>query len=241
MSDCLIIIPAHNEEKNIGRVLSELKKQYPRMDILVVDDGSVDSTAAVVEREQVLLISLPYNLGYGGALQTGYKYAVNAGYCCVIQFDADGQHDPCDIGTILELLEEKKWDIVLGSRFLGKSSYRVGFVKMFAIRTFRLLIKLTTGVRITDPSSGLQGLSYRTFTYYAGLGRYPSDYPDADVLIQMLLSGYSICEFPANIRDRDSGKSMHNGIKPLYYGLKMLVSICVVLLRKKSGGGVNNE
>lgn len=233
-SKCLILIPAYNEEKNIGRVMREIRGARILEDILVINDGSADKTASIVEEAGERVVSLPYNLGYGGALQTGFKYAAGKGYKYVIQFDADGQHDPKDLEVILELLETGKPDIVIGSRFMGRSSFYTGILKKLAIGVFRFLIKFSTGVRITDPTSGLQGLSQRAYRHYAVLGNYPEDFPDADTLIYMILSGYRVEEFPANIRERHSGKSMHSGFRILYYFIKMLVSIFVVLLRKKT-------
>jgi glycosyltransferase involved in cell wall biosynthesis len=203
------------------------------MDILVINDGSKDNTEKVAQDEKVMIISHPYNLGYGGALQTGYKYAVMAGYKYVIQIDGDGQHDTEDIRLIIEMMRAGS-DIVIGSRFLGRGSYKTGFLKIIAIKIFRLIINISTKVKITDPSSGLQGLSRRTFCYYAKMGNFPPDYPDADILIQMIINGYKIVEFPANIKERIHGTSMHAGLRPVVYFFKLLVSILVVLLRQKS-------
>ncbi|PKM87985.1 MAG: glycosyl transferase family 2 [Firmicutes bacterium HGW-Firmicutes-12] len=233
MRDCLIIIPTYNEEVNIKKVLSDIRELYSNIDTLVINDGSTDNTEKVVQNEKVMLISLPYNLGYGGALQTGYKYAVLAGYEYVIQIDGDGQHDPEDIRLIIEKMQ-KGIDIVIGSRFLGRGSYKTSFIKIIAIRIFRSIINISTKVKITDPSSGLQGLSKRAFSYYAKIGNFPPDYPDADILIQMIINGYKIVEFPANIRERKHGTSMHAGLRPIVYFFKLLVSILIVLLRPKS-------
>lgn len=233
MNSCLIIIPAFNEEQNIGKVITEIKGLELAVDILIVNDGSSDCTKEVVCSAKTELLNLPYNLGYGGALQTGFKYAVRKGYPYVITFDADGQHDPRDIPVILQLLQRYKSDIVIGSRFLGRGNFHTGILKKTAILIFRSIIRLSTGTSITDPSSGLQGLSRRVYTYYATMGNYPVDYPDADILIQMLLNKYNVLEFPANIRARNFGSSMHQGLRPLFYFAKMLVSILVVLLRPK--------
>lgn len=234
MHNCLIIIPAHNEEKNISNVLTEIQKHNPDVDILVINDGSGDKTAEIVMNMGIKIINVPYNLGYGGALQTGFKYAVNQEYKYVIQFDGDGQHDSEDIKTIVELLVNVDTDIVIGSRFLGRGNFQTGCMKRIAIAIFRFIIKTTTGVKITDPSSGLQGLSRDAFAFYANMGNFPSDYPDADILIQMILNGYNVTEIPANIRVRNHGTSMHAGLRPILYFMKMLVSIMVVLLRHKS-------
>lgn len=233
-SDCLVIIPAYNEERNIGRVLKEIRSLKIDLDIVVVDDGSRDGTGAVTGEAGERVITLPYNLGYGGALQTGFKYAADMGYNYIIQFDADGQHDPEDIPVILGRLRSGAMDIIIGSRFLGNGSAYAGTLKRTAIWLFRFLIKISTGVRITDPTSGLQGLTCRAFSHYAARGNYPEDFPDADTLIGMILSGYRVTEFPANIRERISGRSMHSGVRTVFYFIKMLVSILVVFIREKT-------
>lgn len=238
-ADCLVLIPAFNEERNIGRVLKEIRSLNIDLDIVVINDGSRDKTAAVVEEEGEKVITLPFNLGYGGALQTGFKYAAAMGYNYIVQFDADGQHDPGDIPIIINQLRTGLPDIVIGSRFLGNGSLSTGLMKKSAISVFRFLIKISTGVRITDPTSGLQGLTNRAFSYYAALGNYPEDFPDADTLIYMILSGYRVNEVPANMRERMSGKSMHVGFKTIFYFVKMLVSILVVLLREKTKAEVS--
>jgi len=229
----LIIIPALNEEGNIASVLHGIFKYCPDCDVLVVNDGSKDATSSVAKKEGVNVIDHLYNIGYGGALQTGFKYAVDSGYEYVIQFDADGQHDPEDIIKIIEKLETNSYDIVIGSRFI-KGNTKVGMIKRAAIQCFRMLIKIFTGKNITDPTSGLQGLNQVVFSYYAKMGNFPEDFPDADTLIHMLNRGHLVFEIPANIRERMSGKSMHLGLNTIYYFFKMLVSIMVVVLRHKT-------
>ena len=233
MKDTLIIIPAYNEEKSIGSTLSNLLSLNLFADILVINDGSRDFTENEAIRKSVDIITLPYNLGYGAAMQTGFKYAVSMGYQYAIQFDADGQHDPRDIRTIITELKKGQNHIFIGSRFLGRGSFRLGLMKKIAISFFKFIIKITTGAKISDPTSGLQGLSRQAFTYYAEMGNYPKDFPDADVLIQMIYLGYNVGEFPANIMHRSSGESMHSGLKPVLYFVKILLSIMIVLSRKK--------
>lgn len=236
MPECLVIIPAYNEEKNIGRVIGEIRSLNLDLDIVVVNDGSVDRTGYAAREAGEKVISLPFNLGYGGALQAGFKYAAGMGYNYIVQFDADGQHDPGNIPEILGLLKTGDLDIVIGSRFLGGRPARTGLLKKFAIWVFKFMIKASTGVVITDPTSGLQGLSRRVCTHYASPGNYPEDYPDADTLIHMILSGYRVMEIPSCMRERYSGRSMHAGLKTVFYFIKMLVSILVVLIRKKKPG-----
>lgn len=229
-NDGLIIIPALNEEANIGQVLQEIRDQGLNLDIVIIDDGSVDDTARIAEELGEKVIKHLYNIGYGGALQTGFKYALEKEYNYVIQFDADGQHDPSDIQKLVLKLQEGGGDIVIGSRFLG-SGFKIGFFKMNVIRFFRLVIRSFTGSMITDPTSGLQALNRRAFANYAAMGNFPEDFPDADTLIRMLRSKFRVVEVPVNIKERTSGVSMHKGLKAVYYLLKMSVSISVVLVR----------
>lgn len=233
-TDCLLIIPAYNEERNVGHVLRELRGCGIDLDLIVIDDGSVDQTVAVVHCEQEKALSLPFNLGYGSAVQTGFKLATVLDYDYVIQFDADGQHDPRDIAPILTELRRGGYDIVVGSRFRGSGHQQLGVAKRIGIGLFRYLIMICTGSRVSDPTSGLKGLSRRAFNYYAIMGHYPEDYPDADTLIQTLLTGLTVTETPANMRLRRSGIPMHAGVKTIYYVAKMLISILVVVLRAKT-------
>jgi glycosyltransferase involved in cell wall biosynthesis len=230
----LVIIPAFNEEQNLGAVLQGLLGIGIAADILVVNDGSLDNTAEVAARYPVTVISHPYNLGYGAALQTGYKYAVEKGYDYVLQFDADGQHSPTDLLLIMAELEKGDADILMGSRYLeGGTAFKSGAMKKLAVRFFRGLIRLFTGVKITDPTTGLRGLSKNVFQYYSVRDRFPADFPDADILIQMILRKYRIREVPAHMRIREAGESMHAGLKPILYMMKIMLAIFVVLLQYK--------
>lgn len=231
MAAGLVIIPAYNEESNIGKVLDEIINMNLDVDILVIDDGSADRTKYIAKQKNVEVLSHPYNMGYGAALQTGFKYAVESNYKYVIQFDADGQHYPEYIKEMIEELERDSYDIIIGSRFIENKEYKTSNLKMIVIKLMRMLIKLFTGKRITDPTSGFQGLSSRTFKYYSVMGNFPYDYPDADIIIQMLRLGYRLKEIPITIKERTCGESMHSGIKPLIYLLKMLLSIFIVIIR----------
>lgn len=238
--DLLIIIPAYHEEANIGRLLEQL--EIPEIaeiaDILVIDDGSADGTGRIVREHGHELITLVYHMGYGNALLAGYQYAVRRQYRYVIQIDADGQHDICNIFTIYERLRGaneagESPDIVLGSRFLeGSESFRISWLKKMTIGVFRRLIRLTTGQKITDPTSGLQGLNLRTLRYYSGYAHFDDKYPDANMVIQMVLLGYRIEEVPAVMHERETGNSMHSGlIRQGIYMTHMGFSICAILLR----------
>lgn len=230
----LILIPVYNEEKSLENLFRELDRPEIRefADCVFINDGSTDRSERILEESGREYVSHIYNMGYGSALQTGYKYAVRNGYGCLIQMDADGQHDICNVQRISEALGQKDEsgalpDIVLGSRYLpGSTPFPTGFMKRFAMSVFRGLIRLATGKRITDPTSGLQGLSGDVVRYYAGFNHFDDKYPDANMLLQMLLLGYRVREIPAVMHPRVSGVSMHSGLKPVIYMFRM--SICMI-------------
>lgn len=229
----LIIIPAYNEEKNISSVLKEIRSFNYDADIIVINDASKDNTEQIVIENGEKVINHFYNLGYGGALQTGFKYAVAMDYEFVIQFDGDGQHDPADIQTIIDLLATDRYDIIIGSRFIIKNTFHTHVGKKIAINLFRFIIKVSAGVNVTDPTSGFQGLNRKTFEYYSRMGNFPNDYPDADTLIHILKRNFRVKEVPVNMRNRLFGQSMHSGLKSIYYLIKMIISVSMVILRAK--------
>lgn len=240
-NDLLIIIPAYNEEKTIGAVLEKLTEPAiaDYADVLVMNDCSSDKTEEVVRRYPVFIVNHVYNLGYGCGLQVGYKYAVSKGYKYVIQMDADGQHDVSNIRVIFDRLSTPRADgtlpdIVLGSRFLKDSpKYPTSSVKKFAYKLFSGMIRIGAGNRIADATTGLQGLNYRAFSFYAGYNHFDDKYPDANMIMQMSLLGYDIEEIPALMHERTEGVSMHSGLKPFVYMLRMTLSIFAVYIRMK--------
>ena len=230
----LIILPAYNEVNNISNVLEELLSIPFKADILVVNDGSIDGTEDIASTYPVKVISHPCNLGYGAALQTGYRYAFLKGYEYCLQFDADGQHNPTDLNRMADAFNQQTADIIIGSRFLNKSkSSPIPWKKKIAISFFRTIIFRLTGMKITDPTSGFKGFSRKVFTFYSQQGQYPADFPDADILIHMLLNNFRIKEIPVTMREREFGESMHSGWKPFYYMTKIMLSILLVLLRHR--------
>jgi len=226
----LLVIPAFNEEENITTVISGVKDLFPELDILVVDDGSDDKTSDISRSLGAFVVTLPFNLGYGTALQTGFKYAAKNNYDYLIHMDADGQHDPESISLLIKEITNSDVDIVIGSRFLESSNYKHVFFKRVGIIIFRVIINLFTGEHITDPTSGFQALNRKAFEFYSYI--YPADFPDTDVIITSHRCGFSIKEIPVKIYPRVSGKSMHSGLKPIYYIFKMFLSIFVTILRK---------
>lgn len=239
--DLLIIIPAYNEEKTIAGLLEKLEKPEVSKiaDILVMNDASSDSTNEIVKERNHEVIKHVFNLGYGSGLQLGYKYAVRKGYDYVIQMDADGQHDICNIRRIYDELKTKDEngnypDIVMGSRFMeGSTEFPITLTKKIAWTWFQMLIKLFTGVKIVDPTTGLQGLNKRTFSFYSAYDHFDDKYPDANIITQMLLLGYQIRQIPAVMHIREAGESMHSGLKPVIYMFRMTFSVFAVWVREK--------
>ena len=226
----LVIIPARNEAANIGRVLSELQSAQLALDILVVDDCSTDETATMASAAGARVLRLPCNLGYGGAVQTGFQYAVRHGYGLGVLMDADGQHDPSCLCDLLRPVRDGEADMALGSRFLGRMEYHTTPVKRMGVAIFRSLVSRITAQRITDPTSGFQALNYDVMAFFAA-DNYPVDFPDADTILLLHFAGFRLTEVPVTMRERLSGVSMHSSWKPVYYVFKMFLSIFIVLLR----------
>jgi glycosyltransferase involved in cell wall biosynthesis len=226
-----VIIPAYNESGRIASTIAGIKK-FSDADIIVVSDGSTDDTVNEAKGAGAAVIDLPFNLGYGAALQTGFKYALKKGYEFAVQMDADGQHDPSSIELLITPVIKDEVDVVIGSRFLDKGNYKAPFVRRIGMYFFGIIASIVTGRKITDPTSGFQALNKKVMEFYAS-NAYPIDYPDADVLIMLHRKGFRFKEIPV-IMHNAAKPSMHGGIlKPLYYIFKMLLSIFVTLLRKE--------
>ncbi len=237
--EVLIIIPAYNEEKTIGGLLDKLEEAgiTKWSDILVMNDASSDDTGKLVRGRGYTVVTHIFNLGYGSGLQLGYKYAARKHYKYVIQMDADGQHDVKNVEVLYKALttkgeDGKTPDIVLGSRFVeGAAEYKVGFAKKFAIKLFKGLIRMLGHLKVTDPTTGLQGLSHGAFYFYSKYNHFDDRYPDANMILQMHLLGFKIMEVPAIMHIRTEGVSMHSGLKPIIYMIRMMYSIISVWVR----------
>lgn len=237
--ELLIIIPVYNEEEAIGSLIDEMRAIGIEElgDILVINDGSTDQTQSIVESKQIKIISKPFNLGYGSTLQLGYKYATSKNYQYIIQIDGDGQHDLSNIKVVYVALvrEIDRPDIVIGSRFLSEENeMETNLFKNIAISFFRKIIQFFTKQEITDPTSGLQGLNRSAFIFYSQYGNFDYQYPDINMIIQMILEGYTIVEVPAHMYERETGESMHSGIiKPIKYMMLMSLSTISILIRQR--------
>ncbi len=226
----LVVMPAYNEARNIRRVLEAVRGQVAA-DILVVDDGSSDGTAAEARKAGARVAVHPVNLGYGAALQTGYRFALRHGHDAVIQLDADGQHDPASIPRLVE--ELARADVVVGSRFLDGQSYRPPPSRRLGMWLFGKVASALAGQHISDPTSGFQAISREALRFYAH-ERYPADYPDADVLAMVARAGLRLADVPVRMRQSADGKSMHGGLlKPLYYVFRMTLALALVPLRSE--------
>jgi glycosyltransferase involved in cell wall biosynthesis len=233
MPSRLLILPAHNEASNLPRVIPEARAAAPGYDLLVIDDGSRDATAAVAASLGAEVVTLPVNLGYGGAVQTGFRYAVEHGYDLAVVMDADGQHDPAGIHPLAETVLSGQADVAVGSRFRGRMAYQQPWIKRVGMRLFAWTVARITQREVTDPTSGFQALNRDALRFFA-YDNYPVDYPDADTLLVLHYAGFRVTEVPVTMRERLSGVSMHSGWKPFYYVLKMWLAIAMVVLRQQT-------
>jgi glycosyltransferase involved in cell wall biosynthesis len=238
MMKTLVVIPGYNEEGRIGSVIQGIREYLPSTEVLVVDDGSIDRTRSQAIEAGARVISHPFNLGYGTALQTGFKYALARGYDRLIQMDGDGQHDPSSIAVLMGPVERGEADIVIGSRFLENHEigsdhppFRAPLIRRLGMGFFRIITSLIIGQKITDSTSGYQAMNRRALEWVSS-ERFPFDYPDADVIIMLHRAGFRIQEVPVRMFENQNKKSMHSGWKPVYYVFKMLLSILVTLMRK---------
>ncbi|MBC7232628.1 MAG: glycosyltransferase family 2 protein [Chloroflexi bacterium] len=229
----ILIMPAHNEASNIGHVLAEIRGTGLTLDILVVDDCSTDETALVALEAGARVLRLPCNLGYGGAVQAGFRYAVHYGYDFGVLMDADGQHAAGCITDLLRVVQSGEADIALGSRFLGRMEYHASFFKRVGMAFFSQVVSRITRQRITDPTSGFQAFNREVMSFFA-TDNYPVDFPDADTILLLHFAGFRLAEVPVVMRERLSGQSMHSSWKPIYYVFKMFLSIFIVLLRQRT-------
>lgn len=229
-----VIIPAYNEAERIASTIADIRK-FSNADIIVVNDGSTDNTVSEAKAAGAAVLDLPFNLGYGAALQTGLKYALKKGYEFTVQMDADGQHDPSAIQSLIKPVLDSEIDIAVGSRFLSGGDYKAPFIRRVGMLFFAFIASIFTGKRITDPTSGFQALNRKVMEFYASEA-YPVDYPDADVIIMLHRRGIKFKEVPITMKRAVGKVSMHSGLKPFYYTFKMLLSILVTLLRNKGEG-----
>jgi glycosyltransferase involved in cell wall biosynthesis len=226
----LIIIPAYNEEQSVGKVVEDVKRHHPEVDMLVVNDGSKDLTSEIAKSKGAVALDLPFNLGIGGAMQAGYQYAKEKGYDIAIQVDADGQHNPKEIPKLLHALEAKKVDMVIGSRFIGDSGYKSSTMRRVGISIFSQVISMIVRQKITDPTSGFRASNRKAIQLFAS--NYPQDYPEPEVVILLHQCHLKIGEVPVGMSERYSGESSITKIMSIYYMVKVLLAIFVDCFKK---------
>jgi glycosyltransferase involved in cell wall biosynthesis len=226
----LAIVPALNEEHAVGRVIAEIRQYDPRVEVLVVDDGSTDRTALVAEAEGARVVRLPFNLGIGGAMQTGFRYAFEHGFALAVQVDGDGQHTPAEIPKLLAPLYADQADMVVGSRFTGERSYRAPFFRRLGIALFAAVVSLIARQRVTDTTSGFRAVNRKGIALFAA--DYPHDYPEVEATLMVHRHELRLVEVPVAMRGRETGRSSITPIRSVYYMIKVLLAILVTLFRR---------
>lgn len=226
----LIIVPAFNEAEQIGQVVEDIRAHVPYADIVVVNDGSKDDTLEQALLTGATVLNLPYNLGIGGAVQTGYLHALNNQYDIAVQIDGDGQHDPADLKQLLSVLVDSGADMVIGSRFLNKSGFQSTLMRQMGIRFLSLLVSRLTRNKATDTTSGFRVCSRRAISLFAE--RYPTDYPEVESLILLNNQGLRFTEAPVTMRPRAFGKSSITLLRSIYYMIKVTLALFISHSRK---------
>jgi glycosyltransferase involved in cell wall biosynthesis len=243
MQKVLVILPVHNEEKNLPNLLPSLIRESQKIyaDILAVNDASSDRSLQVLEQYGIPTLTHISQMGYGVTIQTGYKYAYRAGYEYAIQLDGDGQHDPRCLPSILCELQSQKYDIAIGSRFLPKDKipfppkgplYYGTSLRWIGIHVFRFVLLCLCWRPITDPTSGYIGFNRNALHFLCGKS-FPFDYPDADMIVTFLKNGLRLCEIPVYMYNNDKRHSLHRGCRPIWYVIKVFIAIFIASIRKR--------
>ncbi|HEY6962563.1 MAG TPA: glycosyltransferase family 2 protein [Gaiellaceae bacterium] len=231
MSDRRIaIVPAYNEEHNIARVVAELRDFDPALVVVVVSDGSVDRTAANAEAAGALVLRLPFNLGIGGAVQTGFRFAWEHGYALAVRCDGDGQHIPAELPKVIGPVVAGEADIAVGSRFVAGEGYRSSASRRIGIRVLAAVVSAIARQRVTDTTSGFQALNRRALELFAA--DYPHDYPEVEGMVMTIKHRLRLVEVPVRMREREHGRSSITALRSVYYMAKVLTALFVGLFRR---------
>lgn len=227
----LIIIPAYNEEGNIEKTMQDLLNNVPDMDTIIINDCSTDATRKILRRKEYPYIDLPINLGIGGGVQTGYRYALEHGYDIAIQFDGDGQHDARYLKDLIAPIESGQADVVIGSRFVEKEGFQSTGMRRLGIKFLSGLIHILCGVKVRDVTSGMRAVNRKMIEQFAV--DYAQDYPEPEALLAAGIAGARVMEVPVQMRERQGGVSSINPIRSVYYMIK--VSLALILSRLTQG------
>jgi len=228
----IVIIPARNEENSVGGVIREIQAADPDFVVVVVDDGSTDRTAQVAEATGAIVLKLPYNLGIGGAVQTGYQYARENDFDIAVQVDGDGQHDPSEIARLLEPILDGRADMVVGTRFAEGGGYRGTRMRRVGIHLFAAIVSLIVRQRVTDTTSGFRAVNRRAIRLFALY--YPHDYPEVEATVVLSRHGLKMVEVPVQMRIRETGNSSITAVRSVYYMVKVLLALFIGLFRRYS-------
>ncbi len=226
----LIIIPAFNEEANIGGVIDALMRHQKHAAIVVVNDGSSDRTGEIAREKGATVLTHPFNLGIGATMQTGFKYALMKGFDIAVQVDGDGQHPAGQVKDLVKTLLENSADLVVGSRFLTETEYRPSMARGAGMVIFSRLVSFIIGEKVTDTTSGFRASGRRCIEFFSG--HYPDDYPEVEALVLLHKKGFSIMETPVKMAPRQGGRSSITPLKSAYYMVKVLLAIFVDLLKR---------
>lgn len=231
MKRVLIIIPAYNEEDSIEKVVDNFIKSFPQYDYVIVNDGSMDNTKGICQKKGYQVLNLPINMGIGGAVQTGYRYALDNDYDMAVQVDGDGQHDVSFLEDMIRYMEEEQADCVIGSRFVEKEGFQSSGIRRVGIRFLSVLGFCLTGVRVKDITSGFRLVNRKFIRIFAQ--DYPADYPEPEAMVIAAVHGGKIREYPVVMRDRENGTSSITMRKSVYYMFKVTLAM---LIRRLSFG-----
>jgi glycosyltransferase involved in cell wall biosynthesis len=226
----IAIVPAYNEEDSLRTVLEEIHAVDPELEVVVVNDGSTDNTAKVAAAAGAAVVSLPFNVGIGGAVQTGYQYALEHGFEVAIQVDADGQHDPREIGQVLEPVFDGRADLVVGTRFVTGGGYRGTRLRRVGIRIFAAVVSLLVGQRVSDTTSGFRAVNRRALKLFAA--EYPHDYPEVESIVLLSRHRLRMLEVPVQMRVRETGNSSITAMRSAYYMIKVLLALFIGIFRR---------
>lgn len=221
----LVLIPCYNEEANIVRAVRRLEETCPGVDYLVINDCSTDSSGEILRREGMNYLDLPVNLGIGGGVQCGYRYAIANGYDIAIQMDGDGQHDPKYLMDVVRPVMEGKLDLCIGSRFLKKEGFQTSFMRRVGIRFLSFLIYFLSGVRVLDVTSGFRACNRKMMEFFNR--HYATDYPEPEAILSASLTGYRVGEVPVIMQERQGGVSSISAFKSIYFMVKVSLSLII--------------
>lgn len=226
----IVIIPAYNEEKSIVKTVQDIRENAPEFDYVIINDCSTDQTLSICREHALHVLNLPINLGIGGAVQTGFVYACKYGYDFAVQFDGDGQHDACYLTKMRDYMIKHQADMLIGSRFIEKEGFQSTGLRRFGIRYFSALIRILTGRKITDPTSGMRMINRDVLSIYSE--SYPKDYPEPESVVAIINRGKKVMEYPVIMRERMEGTSSISPLKSVYYMIKVSLAIFLEMLRK---------